>query len=119
MPQGEVLTHTNKGVIDRSVAVRVVLTDDVTDDGCALHVVAVGTHALVEHAPEDPPLYRLQPITRIGQRPGHDDRHGVVQEGLLHLLLDLDRLDVGGKVGRRDVRHLRCPGSARRRRWQQ
>ena len=36
----------------------------------------------------------FESVADIGQRPRHDDRHGIVEERLLHLGLDLDRLDV-------------------------
>ena len=58
-------------------------------------------------------MHRLEAVARVGQGPRHDDRHGVVEEGALHLLLDLDRLDaaevdrgavvVVAVVGRRSV----------------
>ena len=45
------------------------------------------------HAIQQPPVDRLEAVTHVGQGSGHDDRHGVVQEGSLHLVLDLDGLD--------------------------
>ena len=64
----------------------------------------VGARADVVHAPEDPALHRLQAVAHVGQRARGDDGHRVVEEGVLHLLLDLDRLDRaeregGGEVG--------------------
>ena len=55
----------------------------------------------VVHAPEDAAVHRLEAVAHVGQGAGDDDRHGVVEEGALHLLLDLDRLDqpVGGDRG--------------------
>ena len=38
-------------------------------------------------------MHRLKTVACIGQSPGDDDRHGIVQEGVFHLLLDLDWLD--------------------------
>ena len=59
---------------------------------------------------------RLEAVAHVGQGPLHDDPHGVLQEGALHLLLDLDRLDrqaLGRLAGRRrrggDVAHVRVP----------
>src|SRR5215211_74679 len=82
----------------------------------ALDVVAVGPEALHIHRPEDPPVHGLQAVAGVGQRARYDDRHGVVQEGALHLLLDLDDLDpvarlgghglrIVGGLGRGDVTH--------------
>ena len=91
--QREVLGHAHEGVVDGPLAVGVELAHHVAGDARALHVRAVGAGADVVHAPEDPAVHRLETVTRIGQGPLHDDRHRVVQEGALHLLLDLDRLD--------------------------
>ena len=44
----------------------------------------------------------LRPSRASGSARGRDDRHGVVEEGALHLLLDLDRLD--RRPGRRRPR---------------
>jgi hypothetical protein len=103
--QREVLGHAHEGVVDGAVAVGVVLAHHVAGDPGALHVAAVGAGAEVLHAPEDPAVHRLEAVARVGQGPGRDDRHGVVEEGALHLLLDLDRLDRGGEhlAGDHDV----------------
>ena len=129
----EVLAHAHQGVVDRRVAVGVVLAHDVAGDPGALHGGPVGAGAEVVHAPEDPAVHRLEAVAGVGQGPRHDDRHRVVEEGALHLLLDLDRLDrrrsrwpsPSPSSGGRDVAHacrsscrvLRCRGSARPWRW--
>ncbi len=38
-------------------------------------------------------MHGLEAVTHVGQGPGHDDGHGVLQEGALHLVLDVDGLD--------------------------
>ena len=53
------LDEPDEGVIDRLVAVRVVLTHDVTDDAGALVVPAVRPVAAVEHGVDDPAVDRL------------------------------------------------------------
>ena len=87
------LREPDQGVVDRGVAVGVVLTHDVTDDARALGEAAVGSVAAVEHGVEDPAVHRLEPVADVGQRPAHDDRHRVVDVGALHGGLQLDRLD--------------------------
>ncbi len=133
--QAEGLAHAHQGVVDRAVAVGVVLAHDVAGDPGALHGGPVGPGPHVVHAPEDAAVHRLQAVARVGQGPRHDDRHGVVEEGPLHLLLDLDGLDAAEVDGRAvavvgrwwggvahacgfpRVRGLRCRGSARPWRW--
>ena len=66
--QREVLGHARERVVDRLVAVRVVLAHHVADRVRRLPVLAVGPHALGVHAVEDPALHRLQPVARVGQR---------------------------------------------------
>src|SRR3546814_7016391 len=91
--QREVLRHADEGVVDAAVAWGVVLAHPLAGDAGALHVRPVGAGPELVHPVEDPAVHRLQAITGIGQGPGGDDRHRVVEEGALHLLLDLDRLD--------------------------
>ena len=91
--QREVLRHPHQGVVDRRVAVRVVLAHDAADDVGRLPVRPVGAQALLEHRPEDPAVDRLQAVAHVGERAADDDRHRVVEVGALDLLLELDGLD--------------------------
>ncbi len=87
------LREAHQGVVDRGVAVRVVLPHHVADDAGALGEPAVGTVAAVVHRVEDPAVHRLQPVAYVGQRAADDHRHRVVDVGLLHLVLQLDLAD--------------------------
>ena len=108
MAQAEGLGHADQGVVDGLVAVGVEAAHGVAADLGALHVRAVGPVALDVHVVEDPAVDRLQPVAGVGQGPADDDRHGVVQEGPLHLVLDLDRLDRAvGQAGGSRCRRLR------------
>ena len=93
VPQREGLTHANQCVVDRLVTVGVVLADHIADDRGRLLVVAVGPQSGIVHRPENPTMDGLEPVAHVGQGPRDDDRHRVVEERLLHLLLDLDRID--------------------------
>ena len=102
VPHRPRLRHPHEGVVERRVAVRVVVAHDVADDAPALHVVAVRAEARVVHAVEDLAVHRLEPVAHVRQRPADDDRHRVVDVAALHLRLDVDRLDpieaTGGSV---------------------
>ena len=93
-PHREVLRHAHHGVVDRRVAVRMVLGHDLADDARRLAVRLVGGIAGALHAEDDAPVNRLQAVAHIGQRARHDDAHRVVEVGAFHLLFDRDRLDV-------------------------
>ena len=84
------LAHPDQGVVDRGVAVRVVLAHHLADDAGALHMGPVGAQSHLVHRVEDAPLDRLQSVPGVGQRPGVDHRVGVLQERRLHLVGDVD-----------------------------
>ena len=89
-PHGERLGHPDERVVDGLVAVRVVLAHDFADDPLALHVGAVGSQPQLAHPEEDPPLDRLQPVAGVREGAGVDDGVRVLEEGVAHLLLDVD-----------------------------
>ena len=64
--QRPVLDEADEGVVDRGVAVRVVLAHDVADDARALGVRAVGAVAAVEHRVDDAAVDGLQPVAHLG-----------------------------------------------------
>ena len=94
--EGEVLDHPGQGLVDGRVTVGVVRAHHVADHLGALGVRPVGQQALVVHRVEDPAVDRLQAVPDVGKGPRDDDRHRVLEEGPLHLLLDLDGLDEPG-----------------------
>src|ERR1700694_5768960 len=47
------------------------------------------------HRVEDAPMYRLEAVARIRQRPGHDHAHGVIEVAALHLVEDGNRTNIG------------------------
>ena len=116
----EGLRHAHQGVVDREVAVRVILTHHVADHAGGFHVGPVGRVPLFVHREQDAPLHRLEAVAQVGQRPADDHAHGVIEIGFLDLVLDGDRGHVaplgvarraGGLVGQGGCLALR------RRRW--
>ena len=87
---GEILRHADQRVIDRRVAVRVILTHHVADDTGAFHISLLRHVAALVHREEDAPMHRLQPVAHIGKRARDDHAHGVIEIGFLHLLDDGD-----------------------------
>src|SRR5439155_11723727 len=93
VPHGPRLGQPHQGVVDRAVTVRVVVTHDVADDAGALDVATVRPQTGVVHRVQHPAMDRLEPVADIRQRATHDHAHRVVDVGVLHLLLDVDRFD--------------------------
>ena len=87
------LRHPDEGVVDRRVAVRVVVTHRLGDRARGFRVPAVGPETGVEHGVEHAAVHRLEAVTDLRQRAADDDAHRVVDVAALHLLLDVDRLD--------------------------
>ena len=90
----EVLGHAHQRRVDHRLAVGVVVPGGVAADLGALPVRPIGSEVEVVHRDEDAALRGLQPVPSIGKRPRHDHAHGVIEVGVLHLLLDLHRLHV-------------------------
>ncbi len=98
----ERLGHAHQGVVDRLVAVRVVLAHDLADDPARLHVRAVRAQAQLAHPEQDAALHGLEAVAGVGQGARVDDAVRVLEEGAAHLLLDVDVDDPLGEVlGRR------------------
>ncbi len=102
--EGELLRHADQRLIDRGIAVGVVLAEDFSDHAGRFLVGTVPGQAQLRHGVEDAAVNRLESVTDVRQRPSDDDGHGVVQVGLPHLLFDGNgSLALGGHEG-----PLRC-----------
>src|SRR5690606_9456199 len=94
--QREWLGHTDDGVVNRRVAVRVVFTDHVTHDTGRLLVRLVPVVTQFAHGKQHTAMHGFQTVSRIRQRPSDDYAHGVVEIGLLEFVFDIDREDFFG-----------------------
>ena len=88
--QREVLRQADERVVERLVAVRVVLAHHLADDRRALAVRRAGREAHLVHRVQDPPMDRLEPVAHVRQRPADDDAHRVVEVRAAELVLDGD-----------------------------
>ncbi len=89
--QREILCHAHDGVVDRGIAVRMVLTDDVSDDARRLLVGAIPVVRKLVHRVQNAPMHRLETIAHVGQRAPDDYAHRVVEVRPPHLLFEADR----------------------------
>ena len=67
------------------------LTHDFADDLGGFAGGAIVVEPQLAHSEQDTAMDGFQTITDIGQRATDDDRHRVVEIGLLHLVFDVDR----------------------------
>ena len=68
----------------------VIATQHGTDGIRTLVVRLIRCQSLFEHGVEDTPVYRFQTVPHVRQGTGNDDRHGVLQERVLHLPTNFD-----------------------------
>ena len=87
----EVLRHPHQRVVDRGVAVRVVLAHHVADHARALHVRPVPDDVRFLHRVEHAAVHRLQAVAHVGERAADDHAHRVIEVRAPHLLFEADR----------------------------
>ena len=88
----KVLGQTDQAVVDRRVSVGMIAAQHVADGGGRLAIGLVGGQIVLVHGVEDAPVDRLEAVPHIGQGAGDDDAHGIVDEGILHLLVQVHDL---------------------------
>ena len=103
--QRELLRHADERVVDRRVAVRVVLTHHLADDEGALAVRPVRLQREVVHRVQHPPVHGLEPVADVGQRPADDHAHRVIEVRAAHLLRQLALFDPPGQGVEAALRH--------------
>ena len=69
---GEILSEAHERIVYRLVSMRMELADHIPDDTGAFLECRPWIEAQLLHCVEQPPVHRLEAITRIGQRPIHD-----------------------------------------------
>ena len=87
----EILREAHQCVIDRLVAMRVELTDDVADDAGAFLESRVGTDAHFAHCMDDATMHRLQAVPDVRKRAMHDRRQCIGEIALFECRLQVDR----------------------------
>ena len=88
------LRHADHRVVNRGIAVGVIIAEHLTDYLGALHMLAVVQQSHVVHGVQNAAMHRLQAVAHIGQRAPDDDRHRVVEIRTPHLLFNVDGLNI-------------------------
>ena len=96
----EVLRHAHQGVVDRKLAVRMILADHVADGARRLVVGPVGREIELAHRIEDAPVHGFQAVANVGQSAAHDHAHRVIEIAAFHFIEDRDGFDISRSAGR-------------------
>ena len=75
---GEILRHADDRIVDRRIAVRMIFTEDFTDDTGRFLVGLVRAHARLLHRVKDAAVYWFQAVPDIRQSTRDDDTHRIV-----------------------------------------
>ena len=78
MAHGKVLCHADDSIVDRAVAVRMILTQDFANDTRRFLIRLRRAHAGFLHRVENAPMHRFQAIAYIRQCTSDNDAHRVV-----------------------------------------
>ena len=87
--QGKRLRQAHQRVVYRSVAVRMIAAEHVTDRGRGLAVGLVRGQAVLIHRVQDAAVDRLEAVAHVGQRAADDHAHRVIDIALAHLLFQV------------------------------
>jgi len=107
---GKILHHARHRFINRSIAMRVILTQYFAHDAGRLTVGGIGTIAHIPHGIENAPMDRLETVANIGQGTRHNHAHGVIEISRAHLAVDIDLLQAAGVIVFRNFRIFRFFG---------
>ena len=90
----EILRHTDNRIIDRAVTMRMIFTENFTDDTRRFLVRFVGAHTGFLHGIQDAAVYRLQAVPDIWQGTSNNNAHRIIDVAVLHLMFQIDRYDL-------------------------
>ena len=75
----KILREAHQRIVDRQVAVRVILAHHLADDACRLDVLLVPVEPHLVHREQDAAMHGLQSVAHVGQSARDDDAHRVVE----------------------------------------
>ena len=81
------LCHTNHGVVDRAVAMRMIFTETIADDTRTLFMRLIGRHAQLAERKQNPALNGLESILHTRERTFQNDMLRIGNHGNVHNLV--------------------------------
>ena len=88
--QREGLSQTHHGIVNRTVAVGVIITDDFPDDLCTLGVAVRFGQAEFFHSVKDTAVHGFEPVADIRDGAADVDTQRILQIGSMHDVLNVD-----------------------------
>src|SRR3989338_2200079 len=82
---GEILGHPYHRLVYSGISMRMIATEDISDDHGRFAEFGGKSQAFFVHGEENTTVYGLESITNIGKSPIGDHGHGVVKKRLAHL----------------------------------
>ena len=93
-----VLRHARQRVVDRAVAVGVIVAHHVADDLGGLAIGPASDEAAFLAGEQDAAVDRLQAVAHVGQRTADDHAHRVIEVAGLHLVDDVDARELAHRT---------------------
>ncbi len=90
----EILRQAHQRLVDRLIAMRMIVAHHVADDLGAFAIGGAGIEPQLAHRPEQPAMHRLQPVAHIRQRARHDGRQRVGQIALRQRVIEFGIADL-------------------------
>src|SRR4029079_11925840 len=90
----KILRETNERVVDRLVAVRMELADDVADDAGAFLEGRPWVETQQLHGVQQPSMNRLESVARVRERAAGDGRERVLQIALFQRFAQRNLFDI-------------------------
>ncbi len=94
--QGKILRHADNRIIYGRIAMRMVFTDDITDDAGGFFIRFVPVVSQLVHGKENPAMYRLEAVPNIRKGSADDDAHGIIEIGFFQFAVNAD---IGANIG--------------------
>ena len=85
-----ILRHTGKRIVNRAVAMRVIVAHDVADNLCRFAIWSASDKAAFLACEQYAAVNGLQAVTHVRQGAGYNDRHRIIEVARLHFIDDVD-----------------------------
>ena len=89
-----ILRHTGKRIVNRAVAMRVIVAHDIADNLCRFAIGSARDKAAFLACEQYAAVDGLKAVTYVRQGAGYNDRHRIIEVARLHFIDDVDGRNV-------------------------